>query len=45
MIQGNYKLIWCIGCSGNDNVYEVYNIETDPEELVDLSKSHSDITF
>jgi hypothetical protein len=45
MIQVDYRLIWHIGCSGNDNVSKLYNIETDPEELVDLGKSHSDITF
>ena len=45
MIQGDYKLIWYIGCSGNDNVYKLYNLETDPEELVDLSKTQSDIVL
>src|SRR5688572_25724197 len=43
MLQGDYKLIWYIGYPGYDNVYELYNLETDPEELFDLSKSHSDI--
>lgn len=37
MIQGDYKLIWYIGYAGYDNVYELYNVEKDPEELVDLS--------
>jgi len=45
MIQGDYKLIWYIGYRGYDNVYELYNLETDPEELVDLSTSHSDIVI
>ena len=43
MIQGDYKLIWYIGYAGYDDVYELYNLGADPEELVDLSKSHSDI--
>ena len=43
MIQGDYKLIWYIGYAGYDDVYELYDLERDPEELVDLSKSHSDI--
>jgi len=43
MIQGDYKLIWYIGYAGYDDVYELYDVEKDPEELVDLSKSHSDI--
>jgi len=45
MIQGDYKLIWYIGYAGYDDVYELYNLETYPEELVDLSKSHSDIVL
>lgn len=45
MIQGDYKLIWYIGYAGYDDVYELYDLEKDPEELVDLSKSHSDIVL
>lgn len=45
MITGDYKLIWYIGYPGYDNVYELYNLGSDPEELVDLSKSHSDIVL
>ena len=45
MIQGDYKLIWYIGYSGYDDVYELYNLDTDAEELVDLSKTHSDIVL
>jgi hypothetical protein len=31
MFQGDYKLIWYIGYAGYDNVYELYNLETDPK--------------
>ena len=43
MIKGDYKLIWYRGYPGYDNVYELYNLKTDPEELLDLSKSHPEI--
>jgi hypothetical protein len=43
MLQGDYKLIWYVGYPGYDNVYELYNLATDPEELLDLSKSHPDV--
>jgi arylsulfatase A-like enzyme len=39
MIKGDYKLIWYRGYSGYDDVFELYNLKTDPEELQDLSKS------
>jgi choline-sulfatase len=45
MIQGDYKLIWYIGYPGYDQVYELYDLASDPEELVDLSESHSDIAL
>ena len=45
MIQGDYKLIWYIGYARYNDVYELYDVEKDPEELVDLSKSHSDIVL
>ncbi len=41
----DYKLIWYIGYPGYDNIYELYDIEKDPEERVDLSESHSDIVI
>ena len=44
MIYGDYKLIWYRGYPGYDDVYELYNLTTDPEELVDLSRSHPDTT-
>ncbi len=43
MIKGDYKLIWYAGYPGYDNVYELYNLKTDSEELFDLSQSHSEI--
>jgi hypothetical protein len=43
MIRGNYKLIWYIDYAGYDDVYELYDLEKDLEELLDLGKSHSDI--
>ena len=43
MIQGDYKLIWYIGYPGYHDVYELYNLKTDPEELLDLSQSHVEI--
>jgi len=43
MIKGNYKLIWYIGYASYDDVYELYDLEEDPEELFELGKSHPDI--
>ncbi len=43
MMQGDYKLIWYLGYAGYDDVYELYHLKTDPEELLDLSKSHPEI--
>ncbi len=43
MIKGDYKLIWYVGYTGYDDVYELYNLKTDPEELRDLSQSHIEI--
>lgn len=43
MIKGDYKLIWYIGYPGYHDVYELYNLKTDPEELLDLSQSHVEI--
>jgi arylsulfatase A-like enzyme len=43
MIKGDYKLIWYRGYSGYDDVFELYNLKTDPEELQDLSKSQVEI--
>ena len=36
MIKGDYKLIHYRGYQGHDDVYELYNLEQDPEELEDL---------
>ena len=43
MLKGDYKLIWYLGYPGYEDVYELYDLKTDPEELDDLSKSHSEI--
>jgi arylsulfatase A-like enzyme len=43
MIKGDYKLIWYIGYAGYEDVYELYNLTSDPEELLDLSQSHVEI--
>lgn len=43
MMKGDYKLIWYLGYPGYDDVYELYNLTTDPEELLDLSQSHGEI--
>lgn len=40
MIHGDYKLIWYRGYAGYEDMYELYNLKTDPEELDDLSSSH-----
>jgi len=37
MHKGGYKLIAYFGYPGHDDVYELYNLEEDPEELNDLS--------
>ena len=38
MRKGAYKLIAYLGYGGDDGIYELYDIENDPEELHDLSK-------
>lgn len=43
MMRGDYKLIWYLGYPGYDDVYELYNLKSDPEELHDLSKSETDM--
>jgi arylsulfatase A-like enzyme len=37
MRKHNYKLIAYLGYPGFDHVYELYDLESDPEELTDLS--------
>lgn len=44
MHKGSYKLIAYFGYPDYDNVYELYNLETDPEELQDISKTDQ-VTF
>jgi hypothetical protein len=36
MIKGQYKLIHYLGYKGFEDVYELYDLENDPEELFDL---------
>ena len=35
LIKGRYKLIHYLGYPGHEDVYELYDLESDPEELVD----------
>lgn len=37
LCKGEYKLIYYLGYHGHDNVYELYNLQDDPEELTDLA--------
>jgi arylsulfatase A-like enzyme len=39
LIKGQYKLLHYFGYPGYENVYEVYDLASDPEELKDLSGS------
>jgi arylsulfatase A-like enzyme len=39
LIKGNYKLIYYFGYEGIPDFYELYDLATDPEELVDISES------
>ena len=43
MRKGPYKLIAYFGYPGYDDVCELYNLETDPEELQDLTKEDVDV--
>jgi len=38
MHKGAYKLIAYLGYGGDDGIYELYDIEKDPEELHELIK-------
>ena len=38
MHKGTYKLIAYLGYGGDDGIYELYNVQSDPEELHELSK-------
>ena len=40
MHKGPYKLTGYFGYSGYDNVYELYNLQDDPEEMRDLSQEN-----
>lgn len=43
MLQGDYKLIWYVGYPGYEDVFELYDMENDPDELHDLSESKAEI--
>jgi hypothetical protein len=43
MIKGDYKLIHYRGYDGYDDVYELYHLRDDPEELDNLYTSHTAI--
>jgi hypothetical protein len=43
MIKGDYKLIHYRGYDGYDDVYELYHLRDDPEELDNLYISHAAI--
>jgi arylsulfatase A-like enzyme len=36
MIKGRYKLIYYLGYEGYSDIYEMYDLEEDPEELVNI---------
>jgi arylsulfatase A-like enzyme len=36
LVKGRYKLVYYRGYPGYDEVYELYDLEVDPEELADL---------
>ena len=44
MIKGDYKLIWYGDYPDYRNVYELYNLEDDPEEMNDLYDSRSSLS-
>ncbi|MGD8458240.1 MAG: sulfatase-like hydrolase/transferase [Anaerolineales bacterium] len=44
MVKGSYKLIYYRGYTGFDEVFELYDLENDPQELNDLSASKSALT-
>ena len=45
MRRNNYKLIQYMGYSGSgENIFELFDLENDPDELVDLSKKDT-LTF
>jgi arylsulfatase A-like enzyme len=41
MIKGGYKLIYYRGYEGYDNVFELYNLKQDPEELENLFETRT----
>jgi hypothetical protein len=44
MRKGGYKLIVYLGYGGEaDRIYELYDVENDPEELRELSRDEPDV--
>jgi choline-sulfatase len=41
ILKGQYKLIYYRGYTGFDEIYELYDLENDPQELNDLSQSQT----
>lgn len=41
--KGAYKLIVHLGYGGEDGIYELYDVENDPEELRELSKAEPSV--
>ena len=44
IIKGNYKLLLHTGYAGFENIVEMYDLQSDPEEMNDLSKADAVIT-
>jgi arylsulfatase A-like enzyme len=40
MIKGDYKLIYYVGYEDHDGVFELYDLNKDPEELNDIYETH-----
>jgi arylsulfatase A-like enzyme len=43
VIRGDYKLVHYLGHGGYDNVYEMYDLSQDPQELTNIYSSRSDV--
>jgi len=43
MINGDYKLIYYRGYDGYDNVFELFNLRHDPEELDDIFETRTEV--
>ena len=43
VIRGDYKLVHYLGHTGYDDVYEMYDLSQDPQELTNIYSSRSDV--